>query len=118
MAKETADVDFQLLRILEESPEISQREIAQRLKISVGTVNFCLKALTEKGWVKAQNFRKSNNRLKYAYILTPAGLHSKTLITRDFLKRKIQEYEALQIEISELREELAQRTDPKDPSQN
>ena len=95
-----------MLRLLEEDPQISQRDLARAAGISLGKVNYCLKALVEKGWVKTQNFRQSNNKLAYAYILTPAGMKRKAEITVKFLQRKQREYKELEREISRLREEV------------
>jgi len=96
------DTRFRVMRILEEEPELSQREIAQRLGISLGGVNYCLNALIEKGQVKVRNFRASNNKIRYAYILTPKGIADKTAMTGRFLQRKLAEYEALKAEIQAL----------------
>ncbi len=93
---------YTLLKILEDNPGISQRDLAKRLGISLGKVNFCLKALVEKGSVKIDNFRKSDNKLGYAYLLTPHGIEQKARMTVEFLQIKMQEYERLKIEIEEL----------------
>ena len=96
------DVRFRVLRVLQDEPDLSQREIAVRLGVSLGAVNFCLRALTEKGQVKVRNFRSSDNKLRYAYILTPGGIAEKTRLTGAFLARKVAEYEALRAEIEAL----------------
>ena len=96
------DVRFSVLRVLQDEPDLSQREIAVRLGVSLGAVNYCLRALTEKGQVKVRNFRSSDNKLRYAYILTPGGIAEKTRLTGAFLERKIAEYEALKTEIAAL----------------
>ncbi len=96
------DTQFRVLRLLEESPESSQREIAGNLGISLGGVNYCLRALVDKGHVKVRNFRASNNKRRYAYILTPKGIVAKTVLTGRFLKSKMAEYEALKLEIESL----------------
>ena len=103
----TDEYRYKILKLVADDPEISQRELAQHLGISLGKVNYCLKALVEKGLVKATNFRNSNNKLAYMYLLTPQGIEAKISITAQFLKRKMQEYELLQAEIEELREEVA-----------
>ena len=96
---------FRLLRALESNPEISQRALAEELGVSLGKTNYCLKALIEKGWVKAGNFGRSKHKHRYLYQLTPAGLAEKTRITSRFLKRKLAEHEALTREIEQLRQE-------------
>lgn len=103
----TDEYRYKILKLVEANPEISQRELAQQLSISLGKVNFCLKALIEKGLLKATNFRNNKNKLAYMYLLTPSGLEEKASITMRFLKYKLQEYEALQQEIEELRREAA-----------
>ena len=95
-----------LLRALERQPDGSQRELARDLGMSLGKVNYCLKALLAKGWVKAQNVRKSQNKVAYLYLLTPAGVAEKSSLTARFLKRKVAEYEALEHEIELLRREV------------
>ena len=96
------DVRFRVLRVLQDEPDLSQREIAVRLGVSLGAVNYCLRALTEKGQVKVRNFRSSDNKLRYAYILTPNGIAEKARLTGAFLARKVAEYEALRAEIEAL----------------
>lgn len=95
-----------MLRRLHQTPEVSQRTLARELGISLGSINFCFQVLVEKGWIKMQNFSKSKNKLRYAYLLTPAGVAEKSKLTAEFLKRKIVEYEALQREIDALRVEI------------
>jgi len=97
---------FQILRYVHENPEISQRELSARLGVSLGAVNYCLKALMDRGLVKIQNFNKSPNKVGYSYFLTPAGITEKTLLTVRFLERKKLEYDALKKEIGELSTEL------------
>ena len=101
------DTHFRLLRLLEEKPELSQRDLARELGTSLGKTNYCLNALIEKGWVKVRNFRNSKNKLGYAYLLTPRGIESKAAITLDFLRRKMDEYEVLKREIELLQHEIA-----------
>ena len=103
----TDEYRYKILKLVSDRPEISQRELAQQLGISLGRVNYCLKALIEKGLVKATNFRNNNNKLAYMYLLTPSGIEEKASITVSFLKWKIEEYEAIQAEIEELRREAA-----------
>lgn len=97
---------YRLLRLLEKNPELSQRQLAGELGVSVGKVNFCLRALLERGLVKVRNFRDSHNKLAYAYYLTPKGAREKVRTTTGFLQRKLAEYEAIQKEIEELRREV------------
>lgn len=100
---------YKLLKRLEREPEVSQRELAKDLGISLGKVNYCMKALIERGLVKANNFRNSSNRSAYAYYLTPKGLEEKARVTIAFLKHKLAEYEALKCEIDNLQRESEQR---------
>jgi EPS-associated MarR family transcriptional regulator len=96
---------YKLLKLLDENPEMNQRQIAKSLGLSLGKVNFCLKAVVEKGWVKASNFSKSPNKKAYVYLLTLRGIEEKTKVTFDFLERKQNEYESLRQEIEELKDE-------------
>lgn len=100
------DARFRILRLLEANPNISQRELAEELGISVGRINYCLRALVDKGFVKLQNFRSSTNKLRYAYLLTPAGISARAAMTADFLRRKLAEFERLRQEIDGLMSEL------------
>ncbi len=104
-AKLQEDTYFRVMRILQENPDLTQRELAEKLGISVGGLNYCLKALMEKGWVKMRNFANSKNKFGYVYLLTPAGLAEKAAIARRFLRRKMDEYEALKAEIEALKVE-------------
>lgn len=100
------DTRYRLLRLLTEHPNHSQRELASELGLSLGKTNYCLRALIARGWVKMQNFRSSNNKLAYAYVLTPTGVAAKFRSTSDFLRRKQGEYARLEHEIAELRREV------------
>jgi len=100
------EVHYRLLKILAERPDASQRELADILGVSLGKVNYCVKALLEKGWVKAKNFKNSRNKLAYCYLLTSSGIDAKARITARFLKRKLAEYEALKTEIEQLTREI------------
>lgn len=100
---------LELLKLLHDEPQMSQRDLARAMGVSLGKANYCLKALMEKGLVKLGNFRRNPDKLEYAYLLTPAGLEEKTRITMAFLKRKVAEYEALEKEIEQLRGELENR---------
>ncbi len=99
---------YQILKRLQDDPNISQRELAHELGISLGKVNYCLKGLIEKGWVKAKNFRNSQNKMAYAYLLTPIGVEEKARVTMQFLKYRLEQYESLEREIAELRKEASQ----------
>jgi EPS-associated MarR family transcriptional regulator len=105
------DVHYRLLKLLEERPDASQRELSEVLGISLGKINYCVKALLDQGWIRATNFKNSKNKLAYAYLLTPSGIDAKTRITAHFLKRKIAEYEALKQEIARLQAEVAPTED-------
>jgi len=97
-----APIQHKILGILAENPNISQRELADKLGVSLGKTNYCLKAIIEKGLIKVKNFRSSKNKLAYAYYLTPKGFEEKTRITIEYIKRKILEYESIKREIQEL----------------
>jgi EPS-associated MarR family transcriptional regulator len=99
------DVHFRVMRLLEANPDMSQRDLAAHVGISLGSLNYCLKALMDKGFVKLENFQNSKHKFKYVYILTPAGIAQKVALTGRFLKRKMQEYEALKGEIQSLEAE-------------
>ena len=101
------ETHFRLLRLIEANPEITQRELAEQVGVSLGKVNYCLKALIEKGLIKAGNFSRSQHKHRYLYQLTPAGIAEKARITSRFLQRKIAEHEALTREIEQLRRETA-----------
>jgi EPS-associated MarR family transcriptional regulator len=93
------------MRLLDARQQLSQREAATSLGMSLGKVNYCLKALIAKGFVKAENYRNSNNKLAYFYLLTPSGIAAKAELTRQFLARKMREYDELKLEIERLRQE-------------
>jgi EPS-associated MarR family transcriptional regulator len=102
----TDEYRYKIFKIIELNPDISQRELADKLGVSLGKANYCLKALIDKGMLKATNFRNSRNKRAYLYKLTPKGIEEKANVTARFLKRKIQEYELLQAEIKQIRNEL------------
>lgn len=106
-AKLQEDTYFRVMRILQDNPDITQRELAEKLGVSVGGLNYCLKALMEKGLVKMKNFANSKNKFGYVYVLTPTGMAEKAAITHRFLQRKMDEYEALKTEIEALRSEVS-----------
>ncbi len=95
-----------LFRLLQTDPRISQRALAKALGVSLGKANYCLKAFIDKGWVRPRCFQHNGNKRGYAYIITPDGLEAKERITVRFLQCKLTEYEALQEEIKELRQEI------------
>ena len=109
---------YRLLRLLEADPELSQRDLAAEIGISVGKVNYCLKALLEKGYIKASNFKNSRHKAAYLYQLTPAGLTAKARAANRFLERKQAEYAALEEELKALRTEIQQAgiSTPQQPS--
>ena len=102
------EIAYKLLKIIESDPQLSQREIAARMGISLGKANYCLKSLMEKGFIKARNFYNSNHKVSYVYKLTPSGLEEKASVTYRFLKRKMQEYEEIREEIERLKAETAE----------
>lgn len=104
--RETAH--YRILRLIDEQPDISQRELARVLGVSLGKVHYLLKALFEKGLVKANNFRRSDNKLRYAYLLTPGGIAAKLELARAFLRHKETEYRAAREEIARLKLELGE----------
>jgi EPS-associated MarR family transcriptional regulator len=110
LRKQQEDTNYRILRLLEENPNLSQRDLAKALGLSLGGLNYCLQALLDKGVVKMYNFQNSQRKAAYAYLLTPSGIAEKAALTGRFLKRKMEEYEALKAEIESLQTE-AQRTE-------
>ncbi len=104
------DIQFQVLRRLHETPDLSQRTLATELGISLGSINFCFQALMKKGWVKVQNFSHSSHKMGYVYLLTPAGIAEKSVLTTRFLKYKMEECGALREEIKQLKAELPRQS--------
>ena len=102
----TDERHLRALRLLEENPDMTQRQLAESLGVSLGAANYCLKALVDKGWVKLENFQRNPNKLGYLYLLTPRGIAAKTRLTASFLKHKLKEYEELKAEIEELKSEV------------
>ena len=100
------ELRLRILRLLEEHPEMSQRDIARELGVSLGGVNYALKALIARGFVKAGNFGRSENKAAYLYLLTPEGIAQKSALAATFLSRKLEEYEALKREIKSLKREV------------
>ena len=102
----TNDVHYKLMRLLNEHPEMSQRDIARELGVSLGKVNYCLRSLIKMGWIKATNFTNSQNKAAYMYVLTPRGIEQKAGLTLQFLQARMREYEALRAEIKQIRREV------------
>jgi EPS-associated MarR family transcriptional regulator len=100
------EIHLKVLRHIEVNPEVTQRELASELGVSLGKANYCLKALMDKGFIKARNFRNSNHKRAYLYKLTPTGIEAKARISVSFLRRKMQEYEQLKGEIEQLQNEV------------
>ncbi len=100
------ETHYKILNLLQDNPRISQRDLAKELGVSLGKANYCLRALIERGWVKARNFQKSDNKMAYAYLLTPKGIEEKARVTVRFLKYKIGEFEILKREISTMQREV------------
>lgn len=105
-------IRYQLLKLLQERSQIGQRALAQEMGISLGKVNYCLRALIDRGFVKATNFAANPNKRQYAYLLTPQGIDEKTRVTARFLQRKLAEFEAIRHEIERLKEEVGQDVQP------
>lgn len=105
----TDEYRYKILKLIEANPEISQRELAEQLHVSLGKANFCVKALVQIGLIKVNNFRNNKNKMAYMYLLTPKGIEEKTLITLRFLKSKTEEYEALRLIIDELKSETSKK---------
>jgi EPS-associated MarR family transcriptional regulator len=95
-----------VLREIDANPKLTQRELSSRLGLSLGKINFLMKAMIEKGLIKAENFKNSNNKIYYLYFLTPMGIEEKAKTTYRFLKRKMEEYEKLEAEIKQLQKEV------------
>ena len=104
--QQSNDLDYALLSQIAEQNGTNQRALAERLGVSVGKVNYCLRAVIDRGWVKVNNFRRSDNKWAYAYLLTPSGVNAKVTLARNFLERKEREFEELQSSIAALREEI------------
>ena len=103
------ELEYRALKILEQQPELTQRQLSEALGVSLGKTNYVVKSLIDVGWVKLDNFQKSDDKWGYAYFLTPTGVAEKAAITLRFLKRKKQEYDNLQIEIARLQQEVQQQ---------
>ena len=106
------EAHLRILKIVAAEPEISQRQLAERLGVSLGKTNFLIKALLEKGLIKAGNFRRAENKFQYMYLLTPKGFGERIRLTRAYLARKEAEYEALQAEIQALKKDIRATNEP------
>lgn len=115
-SKVQEDVRFRVLRLLHDNPELSQRDLAEAVGISNGSAHYLLSALLDKGLIKLGNFTAAQDKRRYAYILTPKGIAEKAAITKRFLERKIEEYDALKAEIETLRDELGDDVVPEKSS--
>lgn len=100
------DALFRILRLLEDDPTLSQRQLADAVGISLGCLNYTLKALLDRGLIRLQNFRKSDRKIAYAYLLTPQGAAEKAMLAARFLRRKLDEYERLRVEIESMRRDV------------
>lgn len=103
------EITYKLLKSIEQDPSQSQRELSQSLGVSLGKLNYCLRALVDKGFVKARNFNKNPDKSRYLYLLTPRGVEEKGRVTVRFLKLKMQEYAQIEKEIAQLREETQEK---------
>ena len=109
------ELEYRVLKILEKQPDLTQRQVAKQLGISLGKTHYLIKSLIDVGWIKLDNFQRSNNKWGYVYLLTPLGVIEKAAITAKFLARKQQEYNDLKEEIKQLQEEIRlQQTSLKD----
>ena len=109
----TDEMRYKLMRILQKNPEMSQRELARELGVSLGRINYCLQALIGKGLVKARNFSNSTNKVSYVYVLTPRGIKQKASITLRYMRSKMAEFESLRVEIERLRNEVG-KSEPRE----
>jgi len=100
------DKEYSILKILKDNPEMTQRELSRELGLSLGKTNYLIQALMSKGWLKLSNFRRSNNKLGYLYLITPEGLEKKSILAKNFLERKSLQYNKLKKEIEILKNEL------------
>jgi EPS-associated MarR family transcriptional regulator len=108
----TDELHYRVLKHLAAHPDATQRDVAKALGISLGSTNYCVRAVIDQGWVKVRNFRNSNNKLAYAYLLTPPGIEAKARIAARFLQRKRAEHDALKTEIEQLAAEVRSQSKP------
>ena len=109
------EIHYKILNLLQGNPQVSQRDLAKELGVSLGKANYCLRALIGRGWVKARNFQKSDNKKAYAYLLTPNGIEEKARVTVRFLRYKMNEYEILKREISVMQREIDSQASSGEP---
>jgi EPS-associated MarR family transcriptional regulator len=100
------DTEYTILKILEDNPKMTQRQVAKEMGLSLGKTNYIIRALVARGWVKLSNFKRSDNKLGYIYLLTPEGVAKKSILAENFLRRKSEEYNRLKKEIAMLKQEL------------
>ena len=100
------DAEYTILKILEDNPKMTQRQVAKEMGLSLGKTNYIIRALVARGWVKLSNFKRSDNKLGYIYLLTPEGVAKKSILAENFLRRKSEEYNRLKKEIEMLKQEL------------
>ena len=105
------ELEYRALKILEQQPDLTQRQLAEELGVSLGKAHYLVRSLIDVGWVKLDNFQKSNSKWGYAYLLTPMGIAEKAAITVRFLVKKQREYNELQQEIAQLQDEVRQQRD-------
>ena len=101
-----SDTEYIILKILKDNPKMTQRQLSKELGLSLGSTNYVIRALVDKGWVKLSNFKRSDNKLGYLYLLTPEGIAEKSILAQNFLNRKSEEYNRLKEEIEILKSEL------------
>ena len=101
-----SDTEYIILKILKDNPKMTQRQLSKELGLSLGKTNYVIHALIDKGWMKLSNFKRSDNKLGYLYLLTPEGMTEKTVLAQNFLRRKSEEYNRLKEEIEILKNEL------------
>ncbi len=112
-SQEKEDIHYRVLQLLQAQPDLSQRDLAEKLGVSNGSLHYCLNALIDKGLIKMGNFAASKHKLGYVYLLTPAGIAQKAAMTGRFLQRKLEEYEGLKAEIVALQAEVTEGRDKK-----
>lgn len=108
------ETHYRLLKLIESNPKMSQRELADAMGVSLGKINYCMRAVIERGWIKARNFTRSQNKRAYTYYLTTKGMEEKTKVTARFLRKKIIEFEKLKYEIAQLKRETEFTGDSED----
>ena len=101
-----SDTEYLILKIIKDNPRMTQRQMAKELGLSLGKTNYVINALIDRGWLKLNNFKRSDTKLGYIYLLTPRGISGKTILARNFLMRKSEEYNKLKVEIEKLKNEL------------